>query len=313
MKEGPDGSLGGLAAGAGQSQSGPNLKWAVSMGTWWHHMPRDSFTQVLDVMKDTGYTGIRLTGFPGCLAGYNLTTSALERELSKRGLRIATLSFGGPADDPTKHEEMEQAAREALSFLQHFGATELVVMSPARVPKVLIPEHLRIACQFYNHLGDVAAEYGIKAGMHHHLDQQVESQDEVELFLDMADPARFHFVPDTAHLHLAGCNVLEVFQKYVQRAIFVDFKDAKLTPATEDLHLPNGQVHEAGGYRATFMNSIYDLGDGEIDFLAVMRILKENRYQGWICVDLDHVRVSPRHSYGRSMEYVRGELNPIYA
>ena len=289
-----------------------NISWALSLGLW-NHLAPVPFTEILDVMKDTGFTGIRMTGFPRCLTQYNLTIPVLQKELNKRGLRIATISFGGPADDRSRHEQIEKSARESLQFLREFGATDLVVFSPARVAKVLIPERLRIACEFYNHLGDVCKEYGFRAGLHNHLDELVESQDEVELFLKLIDPKRFHFAPDTAHLHLAGCNVVELFEKYADRLIFMDYKDAKNTPAHKDIVLPNGRTLKAGSKEATFMNSIYDLGDGEIDFPRLTRILKRRQYKGWICVDLDYVRVSPRDSFGRSMKYVREKLEPICA
>ena len=292
--------------------AGKNISWALSLGLWNHLVPV-AFTDILDVMKDTGFTGIRMTGFPGCLTQYNLTVPTLQKELDRRGLRIATISFGGPADDRSKHEQIENAARESLAFLKEFGAAELVVFSPSRVAKVLVPERIRMACEFYNHLGDVCREYGFRAGLHNHLDQIVESQDEVELFLKLADPKRFHFAPDTAHLHLAGCNVVELFEKHADRIIFMDYKDARNTPARQDLVLPNGRVHKADTNMATFMNSIYDLGDGEIDFPRLTRTLKRRNYKGWICVDLDYVRVSPRHSFARSMKYIRERLEPIYA
>ncbi|MBI3665162.1 MAG: TIM barrel protein [Acidobacteria bacterium] len=292
--------------------AGKNISWALSLGLWGSLAPAP-FTEILDVMKDTGFSGIRMTSFPGCLRQYNLTLPVLHKELDRRGLRIATISFGGPADDPSQQEKIENNAREALRFLKEFGATELVVFSPGRVPKVQVPERMQIACRFYNHLGEVAAEYGFRAGLHNHLDQLVESQDEVELFLRLIDPKRFHFAPDTAHLHLAGSNVVELFERYADRIIFADFKDAKLTPAARDLVLPNGNTLKAGSAGATFMNSIYDLGDGEIDFPRLTRILKRRSYKGWICVDLDYVRSSPRDSFGRSMKYIRGKLEPIYA
>ncbi|HYM12852.1 MAG TPA: TIM barrel protein [Bryobacterales bacterium] len=292
--------------------AGKNISWALSLGLWGHLAPVP-FTEILDIMKDTGFTGIRMTGFPGCLQQYDLTVPMAQKELDKRGLRIATISFGGPADAPAKHEQIEKNARQALGFLKEFGATELVVFSPGRVPKILVPERIAIACQFYNHLGDVAKEYGFRAGLHNHLDELIESQDEVELFLKLIDPKRFHFAPDTAHLHLALCNVVELFEKYSDRLIFMDYKDAKNTPATEDIHLPRGSVLKAGSASAAFMNSIYDLGDGEIDFPHLTRILKRRHFKGWICVDLDYVRVSARDSFGRSMKYIREKLDPIYA
>ena len=278
--------------------AGKNISWALSLGLWGHLAPA-TFTEILDIMKDTGFTGIRMTSFLGCLKQYNLTVPLLQKELDKRGLRIATISFGGPANDRTKHEQIEKSAREALGFLKEFGATELVVFSPGRVPKVLVPQHIRVACEFYNHLGDVAKEYGFRAGLHNHLDELVESQDEVELFLKLIDPKRFHFAPDTAHLHLAGCNVVELYEKYADRLIFMDYKDAKNTPTPQDITLANGRVLKGGSNSATFMNSIYDLGDGEIDFPRLTRILKRRKYKGWI--DRKSTRLNSSHSRASRM------------
>lgn len=289
-----------------------NLSWAVSLGLW-NQLAPVPFTEILDVMKDTGFTGIRMTSFPDCLKRYDLTVQTAQKELDKRGLRIATISFGGPADDRTKHEQVEKSAREALGFLKEFGATELVVFTPARVPKILTPERIHVAAEFYNHLGDVAKEYGFRAGFHNHLDELVEEQDEVEMLLKLTDPKRFGFAPDTAHLQLAGCNVVDLFEKYVDRLMFMDYKDSKNTPAAKDFVLPNGRTLKARSANATFMNSIYDLGDGEVNFPRLHRILKRHKYKGWICVDLDYARVSARDSFGRCMKYVREKLEPIYA
>lgn len=304
-------SLTGAMDAAGAA-AGPNIRWALDLGTW-GHLASVPFTEVLDVIKDTGFTGIRLNSFPGALAKYDLTVPVLERELSKRQIRLVTVSFGGPADEPAKHAAIEKAAREAMKFLQGFGATDLVVFSPAKTEKILVAERLRIACEFYNHLGDVAAEYGFKAGLHNHLDEIVETQDEIESFLQLTDPKRFHFAPDTAHARLAGCNVPELFDRYAARMSFIDYKDARNTPARQDIRLGNGRVLPAGSASAAFFNSIYDLGEGEIDFRPLHRALKRARFKGWICPDLDYVRVSPRDSFARCMKYVREKLEPIYA
>jgi len=54
------------------------------------------------------------------------------------------------------------------------------------------------------------------------------------------------------------------------------------------------------------------LGDGEIDFPACHRVLKNIKFKGWICVDLDTAREGPRKSYERSGAYVVNKLEPIY-
>jgi sugar phosphate isomerase/epimerase len=144
--------------------SRPNIKWCVSSFLWtstqWADKGSLPYTEMLDVIRDTGFNGYRFTGWPGILERIGMSLSELEKELSKRDLRIATLSFSGPADEPARQPEMEKSAREACQFLKRFGATELVTFSSRRPNKVLVREHLRRACEFYNHLGDVCTEYG---------------------------------------------------------------------------------------------------------------------------------------------------------
>ncbi len=295
-----------------------NIRWAVSMFLWtstqWKDDGSARFTDMLDVIKDTGFDGFRLTGWPASLERYNMPAATLEKELSKRGLNVATVSFGGQADTPSEHAKIREAAHRACQFLKRFGATELVVFSPRRVNKVLVREHLRRACAFYNELGDLCAEYGIRAGLHNHSQGQlVESPDEVEMLLASTDPKRFGWAPDTIHLHLGGADVVELFERHGHRLVFMDYVDVKYTYATEDLHVPNGKVEKAGTNNATFMLSNQDLGDGVLDFPALHRVLKRNKYKGWVCIDHHYASVNPRHSFTRCRKYINEKLEPIYS
>src|SRR5664279_4397160 len=121
-----------LSSAAARLPANRNIKWALSAGLWSHYPP-GPFTDVLDVMKDTGFIGIRLTGFPGILKTYSMTASQLEAEVSKRNLHVATISFGGPVNDPAQHKAVVAKAREAMRFLQTFGANHLVVFPPGRM------------------------------------------------------------------------------------------------------------------------------------------------------------------------------------
>ena len=298
--------------------AGPNIKWAVSMFLWtstqWPGRGPVPFTDMLDVIKDTGFDGFRFVGWPDSLKEYDLNLSFLDRELSKRGIRMATLSFSGEASDAAKHQAIDKSAHAACTFLKHFGATELTVFSPRRPNKVLVREYLRVACEYYNHLGDLCADYGIKAGLHNHSQGQlVESQDEVELLLKLTDPKRFHWAPDTVHLYMAGCKIGELFDQYADRLISMDFIDGKYEFARQDLRLPNGKIERAGTPNATFMLSNRNLGEGEIDFIRLTRALKRVRYKGWIVVDDHYTPLGPREDFSRSMKYIRQKLQPIYA
>ena len=302
-----------LTAAAGKLPANRNIKWALSAGLWSHY-PRGPFTDILDVMRDTGFIGVRLTGYPGILKTYSLTAAQLEKELSRRGLFVATISFGGPADDPARHKAVVESARESMRFLQGFGARHLVVFPPARrKPGTDVDAAFRAMCKCFNLIGEAAGEMGFQAGLHNHLDEMVEGPAEVDRCMELTDPRLFHFAPDTAHLHLGGSDVVKMFDKYRHRIVFMDYKDARWTTPKADVTLPNGVVHKKDSHSAKFFDSIYDLGDGEIDFPACHRILKQIGYKGWNCVDLDRTRNGPRASWERCGAYVVNRLEPIYA
>src|ERR1700736_2776418 len=99
-----------LSSAANRLPANRNVKWAVSAGLWSDYPP-GPFTDILDIMKDTGFIGIRLTGYPGILKTYSLTASQLEKAVSKRELHLATISFGGPVKDPAQHKAVVEKAR----------------------------------------------------------------------------------------------------------------------------------------------------------------------------------------------------------
>ena len=302
----------GLARAAGRLPANKNLKWGLSLGLWNHFRPV-KFTDVLDVMRDTAFIGIRLTGFPGVLKAYDMTAAQMEREVSRRNLNVITISFGGPAHDPAQEKRILADARAAMDFLKVFGAKHLVVFPPGRLkPGVEVAPAFAQMCKCFNHIGELANEMGFRAGVHNHLDEMVEGPEEVDRCMALTDPRLFHFSPDTAHLHLAGSNVVEKLARYKDRLMFLDYKDARWTTPTEDVRLDNGRVLPKGSKEARFFSSIYDLGDGEIDFPACHRILKSIAFRGWICVDLDTARNGPRASFERSGRYVVDRLEPIY-
>lgn len=285
-----------LNARARELPANKNIKWALGANLW-NYFPRVPFTDILDVMRDTGFVGIRLTQFPGILKTYSISPAELQREVSKRGLHVVTISFNGPAYDPLQRPRMLGAAKDAMAFLADFGASHLVVFSPPRRPAGSdIEKDFRAMCDTFNAIGEEAAGMGFRAGLHNHLGQMVQNSDEVDRAMALTDPKLFWFSPDTAHLYLPGIDVAPCLDKHKNRLMFLDYKDAKRAGLAKD-----------------FRPNIYDLGDGEIDFPACHRVLKSIGYKGWICVDLDIARDGPRESYVRCGEYIVKKLEPIYA
>jgi sugar phosphate isomerase/epimerase len=269
-----------------------NVHWALGSNLW-NSFPGSKFTDILDVMRDTGFVGIRLTQYPQILTKYGLTPEDMERELSHRGLRVITISFNGAADDPAKHAEILADARNAMTFLKRFGADRLVVFSPSRGK----PESaFAVMCRFYNQLGETAGEMGFRAGLHNHLGQMVQTPEEIDRCMALTDPKLFYFSPDTAHVYLGGGDPAVIMEKHKNRLMMADYKDAK-----------------RAGLTAKYVTNTYDLGDGEIDFPACHRVLRSIHYNGWLCVDLDIARSGPLVSYQRCGAYITKTLEPVYA
>lgn len=283
---------GALLQAAARLPANRNVRWALGSNLW-NYFPPATITDILDIMRDTGFIGVRLTQFPQILDKYKITAEQLEREVSHRGLHVITISFSVPAHDPAQHAVILTRARDSMEFLKRFGAQHLVVFSPKRGPG---PEAFEIMCRFYNQLGETANEMGFRAGLHNHLGQMVQDPVEIDRCMQLTDPRLFYFSPDTAHVHLAGGNVPEILNKHKSRLMLADYKDAK-----------------RGAVGADFRESIYDLGDGEIDFPACHRVLRGIDFKGWLCVDLDIARKGPRASYERCGAYIVRALEPIYA
>src|ERR1700722_6163163 len=102
-----------LARAAVRLPANKNVRWALGSNLW-NYFPRVPFTDILDVMRDTGFIGIRVTQFPQILTTYNTTQAEMEREVSKRGLQVITISFNGPAHDATRRAEVLASAKRAM-------------------------------------------------------------------------------------------------------------------------------------------------------------------------------------------------------
>src|SRR5258708_8412139 len=96
-----------------------NVKWGLGSNLW-NSFKGSKFTDILDVMRDTGFIGLRLTQFPRILETYSITTEQMDKEVSKRGLHVVTISFNRPAQDPPKRKELLHTANLAMTFLTNF-------------------------------------------------------------------------------------------------------------------------------------------------------------------------------------------------
>ena len=82
-----------LVRAASRLPANKNVKWALGSNLW-NYFPPVPFTDILDIMRDTGFIGVRLTQFPQILEKYKMTIADLERLptlLGRRGYKAEAI------------------------------------------------------------------------------------------------------------------------------------------------------------------------------------------------------------------------------
>jgi inosose dehydratase len=184
-----------------------------------------------------------------------------------------------------------------LGYLKRFGA-ERLTFGPPRPDvddeKTAIGNTARIA----NEIGRISLEkYNIRTDIHPHVGSLIENPRQMDMLMDQTDPKYFNLAPDTAQLWMGGADPVAFFEKYKHRIIYMHYKDIR----AYHRGLPG------------YMDNVIELGRGVIDFPALHRILKGVKYKGWITIDLDNARISPRESAKVQKEYIDRVLAPIYS
>ena len=122
-------------------------------------------------------------------------------------------------------------------------------------------------------VGKLCKENGIIACFHPHANTNIFTEEEIDLFLANTNPENVGLCLDTAHTIIAGMDPVAAFAKYIDRIVYVHFKDVD-PDVTESPDWP--------------MARFRPLGVGTCDFKGIHKVLKKNNYNGVICVELDN-------------------------
>ena len=295
-------------AGFGCSQQPPtNIRWSMGWILWRDFKNGDiPLAEAVKIMSDLGLDGVEYTPRKDELAKFGFTRESFRDLLAEKKLSVAANYFGGDFHDPEKHDSILTAFMNTLENLKFYGAKNVVIGPPGRGnwsdyhhdisnDGIEIPDKIKAMAPFLNELGKIAADSGMEIGLHPHANTIVETPDEIDLMMDLTDPKYVGMVPDTGHIVLGGGNPVEIIRKYSDRLNYFHLKDVKGT-----FERPN------------FAPNIRELGNGELDFPAVMDLLKEIGYKGWLNYEQDATILTPLESATQSMKYINEKLKPVY-
>lgn len=291
-----------VATGTGLWASTPTLakdkkvKWAMGWLLWRDFKGREiPLKEALKNIHDLGLEGIEFTPRKDELAKHGFTTESFQEYLKSLNLKVSGHYFSGQFYNPAKKEELTKALQEKIESIKSFGGKNIIVGPPDIVEGE--SNHLELIKKMapvLNEFGKRAKDQGVEIGLHPHLNTIVEKPTEIQAAMEATDPKYVYMSPDTAHIYLGGGNVTDIFRTYKDRINYIHFKDG------------------AGTFqRPDFFPNIRELGSGEVDFKAVMRLLKEINFKGWINVEQDFTSETPEKSSKKSMAYIKNTLKPI--
>jgi len=252
--------------------------------------PKYPYTQVLDEIAETGYTGIELGPY-----GYLPTDPAVLRdELGKRGLQLLSAFVPVKLVDAAAHEAGAQAALKVGRLLAALGAKyivladengsvpELVQQAGRRTGSALSPAQWDVFAQGVDLVARrIHDELGMEVVFHHHCAGYVETPEETRQLLARTDPARVGLCLDTGHWHYAGGDAVECVREFGERVRYLHFKDCQPEIAAQC------RAQKKDYFQAVAAGVFCPLGEGEVDFPGVIRAMQDLGYDGWGIVEQD--------------------------
>ena len=229
------------------------------LGDAWH----GKVTDILDWIAAAGYAGIEITN--NMIGAYYDRPEEFAAELQKRNLELAAFAYSSASGftDPDRWEADIAGAQRTIEFLRHFPTPRLGLGGAANPSRQNARGKLDQAIKLYNEVGRLGAAAGVSVNVHPHSHHGslLESAEEYQYLLDHLDPETVSFGPDTGHIVRGGQELLACLRTYMPRITHLHLKDA--TKAREWVAL----------------------GDGICDFPAVMALLEESGYDGWLVAE----------------------------
>ena len=246
----------------------------------------NTFEQCVSEMALAGFTGSEVGG------KYPTDTKVLKKTLELRGIQICNQWFSSFLIS-RPYEETEAEFEKATDFLKEMGAKVIGVSEqsysiqgnmeqPVWEGKyVMNEEEWKLLADGLNKLGKIAKNKGMTLTFHHHMGTVVQTEEEIDRFMELVDPDLVYLLFDSGHLSFAGIDPEKVLKKYVNRVKHVHLKDIR-----------REMVEKSREERWSFLTGVREgvftvPGVGDVDFGPIFRILEEAAYEGWVVVEAE--------------------------
>lgn len=262
----------------------------ASWGVEFADDPRNpAWTQVLDDCVTAGYKGIEL----GPVGFMSEDPAVLGEALAERDLELIGGVVFRPFHDADSWDDVLDGAVRTCRALKAHGAEQLVLIdsiSPRRAATAGRPDEAEQMDEtewkgFVSRIEEIARlgteDYGLTVAIHPHAGGFVDFEAETERLLQDIDSSILKICLDTGHCSYAAADPVSFLSRHMERVSYVHFKD--IDPAIKQPVIEN----RIGFYDACAQGIFCNLGDGDVDFKAVRKVLLDSGFSGWCTVEQD--------------------------
>lgn len=267
--------------------------------------PITPFPEILDRMHDDGYCATEYD------ASFGSDSAQVLDQLRSHELLLTGsyqwVDFLTHGDDATAYEEL----RPTLALLVDLGCQNLIVSDSLRPHRVALAgrvpsdgseslddaSYARIAGGIKAVAG-IAAEYGIKVHYHNHVGSWIEAPHEVAALVAHLDTSSADLCFDTGHYAYGGGNPAQFIQENIDKIGYLHLKD-----------VDTDAVAAARARKLTFLEALREcvfspIGMGSADIPAILTVLVENDFDGWIVVEQDTCVGDPTETARQNLAFI---------
>lgn len=268
------------------------MKFGCQGSTWVldYDVEADMMDQIMDDVKNGGLTGLDMQ--ISLLGKYRDQPERFKEELDQRGLQLAALTIPHAFEGGKPSEQERELENYYFDYLKHFPGAVMNVPSRVGASRDNVRQRQQEIIKGANELGKRALEeHGIVTSLHpiSYKTSYWKSREDYEVLFDGLDERYMGYTPDAGHIMFGDMDPMDIFREALPLIKHVHFKEAS-------------KQHEWK-----------KMGEGDIDFVGCMQVLKDGGYDGWVMLEEETGAAEP--DTGKVIkelgDYVNKHLAPV--
>ena len=248
--------------------------------------------QCLNEASNAGFSGIESGGkFPK-------NSSELLPKLKKEKLELCSGWYGAQLLKNTAKEEFllmknqlklfKDCKSPCMVFAEITGSIQGNPHKPLSKKPILSEDDWSKLISRINEISKMMNDENMPLAYHHHMGTVIETEDETKRLMESTTDT-VKLLVDTGHMLFAKGKSINLVKDFSEKLIHVHCKDIR--KEVLDKSLKNDST-----FRQAFLDGAFTVpGDGCIDFIPLLKMLKDKNYSGWLVVEAeqDPVKANP--------------------